>query len=239
MIAIPDLDPEAELVELQAIAEGSAGPDGPRTAGYTRRIRCARRGPPGADLPYLVDSARHRGEKPYEEFVAAGETDAPWLQGLRKIAASSNGDVGSLIARFERIREQGGTRRRSRVRFARSFRTRSTSSITAPATETSTAPIALRVGRLAVWPIGRASLPILAPSRHPTRSSSAGAARHGSMAIAAAPGEVWSQQPGTPPARPAGCVLAAGDWRPSGQTWTSRGRIGNNGRHRAEARVRS
>ena len=109
MIAIPDLDPEAELVELQAIAEASAGPDGPRTAGYTRRIRCARPGPPGADLPYPVDSARHRGEKPYEEFVAAGETDAPWLQGLRKIAHRPNGDVGSLIARFERIREQGGT----------------------------------------------------------------------------------------------------------------------------------
>ena len=34
-----------------------------------------------------------------------------------------------------------------------------------------------------MWPIGRASLTTLAPSWHPIRSSSAGAARHGSMAV--------------------------------------------------------
>lgn len=122
-IAIPDLDPEAELVELQVVAEAllrRMGFEPHVTRDEAEALELARTRA-GRAYPLLLTPLDTGGEKPFEEFVALGETDAPWLPGLRQIAHCPNDSVGAVVERLARIRATGGTEAEIAVRIRAAF----------------------------------------------------------------------------------------------------------------------
>ena len=110
-IVIPDLDPEAELIELRTVAEGlldRLGLEARFTHDEAEAGRLARERPAGV-YPVLLTRLDTGGEKPYEEFVAAGETARDWLPGLRLIDHVSGGRMAETLAELRRIKSEGGT----------------------------------------------------------------------------------------------------------------------------------
>lgn len=110
-IVIPDLDPEAELVELQAVAEALLDRMGLK-ARITRdeaeaRALAAQRS--DRTYPLLLTPLDTSGEKPYEEFVAAGETARDWMPGLRCIDQRPSGTVDEMLSELQRIAKEGGS----------------------------------------------------------------------------------------------------------------------------------
>ena len=110
-IVIPDLDPEAELMDLQTIAEALLDRMGfrPLLTQDEDQARAIARERNSGVYPVLLTPLDTGGEKPYEEFVAAGEVDEPWLPGLRKITHQPSDNVNFVLERLARVHDNGGT----------------------------------------------------------------------------------------------------------------------------------
>lgn len=110
-IVIPDLDPEAELVDLQEVAEALLDRMGLK-ARITRdeaEARAMAGGRVGDAYPVLLTPLDTSGEKPYEEFVAEGEVAREWVPGLRRIDHRPSGPVDEMLAELRRIADEGGS----------------------------------------------------------------------------------------------------------------------------------
>ena len=113
-IAIPRLDPEKHLVPLQGIAEQFLAENGFAARVYDNET--AAKSGLLADRaqkrwPLIMTPADTAGEKPYEEFIAKGETAVD--VGLKSMQAvqylrPQTGDLPGLIAALERIVAGGG-----------------------------------------------------------------------------------------------------------------------------------
>lgn len=102
-ITIPDLNPERELVDLQQIVEGlltrlGREPILTRDESEAREI-AVRRGPE-EPYPVLLTPLDTGGEKPFEEFVAEGESARPWRPGLKLIDRVTGPPVEAVLARL-------------------------------------------------------------------------------------------------------------------------------------------
>jgi FlaA1/EpsC-like NDP-sugar epimerase len=108
-IAIPNLDPETSLVLLQGIAEGFLAEHGYKPELFDSEASAIKA------LPSLIGEKRWAllltppdtsGEKPYEEFVAAGESVVGF--GLEALSAvkhrpAESGDLNALLAELDRL----------------------------------------------------------------------------------------------------------------------------------------
>ncbi|MEK1944922.1 MAG: hypothetical protein AAAB36_04975, partial [Ensifer adhaerens] len=109
-ITIPDLDPLCHLVELQSIA-GALLRRMQLTPVFTRSEAEARTLASSSDqrsYPILLTPLDTGGEKPFEEFISADESDRPWLPGLRAIPHSVSGRVEPMLSRLSEILSVGG-----------------------------------------------------------------------------------------------------------------------------------
>ena len=109
-IAIPRLDPEEHLVPLQGIAEQFLLANGFTAQHYTdensAKLAALTNDRAAKRWPLIMTPADTAGEKPYEEFVAKGETVVDI--GLKSMQAVKNkpaqsGDLPGLLAALERI----------------------------------------------------------------------------------------------------------------------------------------
>ncbi|WP_420963069.1 polysaccharide biosynthesis protein [Brucella sp. IR073] len=108
-VAVPKLDPETNLVELEKIAERFIRHHGYEPTVMTdeaeAKAKCAGEIAAGR-WPLILTAGDTAGEKPYEEFIAEGESAEPTslsnIDSIRYIA-SRNGQVAPMVEALERI----------------------------------------------------------------------------------------------------------------------------------------
>jgi FlaA1/EpsC-like NDP-sugar epimerase len=123
-ITIPDLDPKTKLVELQTVAEKLLRQLGfePRVTHDEHEARELARARVGKTYPLLLTPLDTGGEKPYEEFVARGETVRDWMPGLRLIQHLPTASVEPMLQALAQIAAEGGGEAELAGRLAAVFR---------------------------------------------------------------------------------------------------------------------
>lgn len=126
-IAIPDLDPAEALVELAEIGDGFLRHHGLEPAHVESEDEARRmatdfaEGKSGNRYPVLLTPLDTGGEKPYEEFVAEGETAESWLSGLNRIHRLPGASVESVLTNVKTTLTNGGIEETLADRFQTIF----------------------------------------------------------------------------------------------------------------------
>jgi FlaA1/EpsC-like NDP-sugar epimerase len=109
-IVIPNLNPEAELIEFQLVVERLLHRMGfvPHFTRDEDEARALAANRTGRSYPVLLTPLDTGGEKPYEEFLGAGETAHDWLPHLRVIQHRPPASVDGLLLALEQIMLEGG-----------------------------------------------------------------------------------------------------------------------------------
>ncbi|MGI9354356.1 MAG: polysaccharide biosynthesis protein [Rhizobiaceae bacterium] len=126
-IVIPDLDPAQALIELVEIGDRLLHQHGLEPVHVESEAEARQlatdfaNGISGNRYPVLLTPLDTGGEKPYEEFIADGETAENWLAGLNRIHRLPGAPVDSVLASVKTALRDGGTEETLADRFQTIF----------------------------------------------------------------------------------------------------------------------